>query len=403
MMRPRGAFGFVTGIVALALGIALAAANPASADSAPAGMIGSFPTWTSTASSGPGTTFAGTAAFATSAGFPGVSWTTNASTAQSPSGQSTFLGSSTGFGQTFGSTRAEPYLSLSTAAAITPSTTTLTFAGAPPAGWGFALGDVDADFVEIVARNAANAIVPAADLGAQDTGGNPLLNYCNNVPKPSGCTGPGPFTDFPTWHPAGAVIGGTPYSNPLVLGSGTDTSGAYDWFLPGSDIRSLTFIFHAQSGSPIFQVWLAAQAPVSTITGTIVPPAGAPVPTGIAVDLQQADGTPVRDIQDNPVAAPVAPDGTFTIATEEDTYRLAFTVPPGYAPIPTRIVDATTAAVAVDPIALTLELASTGVDSGTPLGVGLLAVAGGLVVLLFARRRRACVTSPSGSGSPPTS
>jgi hypothetical protein len=373
--------------VAIALGGALGTAASASADSAPPGTIGSFPTWTLAASTVPGQTYQGTANFSAAAGFPATTWVTNSTTTRVPSGDSAFLGASTGFGQTFGSSRAQPYLYLSPAASG-PSTTTVTFAGPPPAGWGFAVGDIDADFVEIIPRDAANAVLPGSTLGAQDTGGTPLLNYCNNVPKPSSC-GTGPFTDSPFWYPNGTTVGGTAYSTPLVLGNVADTSGAYDWFLPTTAVRSLTFVFHVQSGFPTYQLWLAALATATTISGTVQAADGGAIPAGTSADLQRPDGAPVLDIQGGPVTTPVAPSGAFALEAEEGSYQVAFTVPPGFAAIPPIAVDATTPAVTLDPVVLAAvpALASTGVDVGWPFAGGSLLFSLG-VGLLFSRRRR---------------
>ena len=380
---------------ALAVALAVVSALPASADSAPAGTIGSFPTWSIGTSGAPGETFQGAANFSPAAGFPATTWVTNSVTTRVPTGDSAFLGSSTGFGQTFGSSRAQPYLYLSPAASSAPSTTTITFAGNPPAGWGLAVGDIDADFVQIIPRDAGNAVLPASALGAQDTGGTPLLNYCNNTPKPSSC-GAGPFTDAPQWFPTGTTVGATNYPTPLVLGNVADTSGAYDWFLPSSAVRSLTFIYHVQSGFPIMQLWLAALATASTISGSVEQADGAPIPAGTDVDLEHSDGSPVADIQGDPVVVPVPPSGDFSVQAEEATYDLAFTVPAGDDPIPTAVVAATTPTVTLAPVDLVAGpvLAATGVDAGPPLALGVLGILAGLVLLATRRRGALGRTAP---------
>jgi hypothetical protein len=396
------------GISTLLLGFALAATGvqSASAADAPApGMIGVFPTYTVTPSTTPGTTFTGSVNFPAAAAFPVTTFTTNSTTTKAPTGESAWLGASTGFGQQFGSSRSQPYGYLSPGPGGV-STTTITFAGAPPAGWGFALGDIDADFVELSATDASGPI-PAAALGAllnaQDTSGTPLLNYCNNSPKPSSCTGPGPFTDTATWHPNGATVGTTVYTNPIVLGHGTDTSGAYDWFLPSSSIRTLTLTYHVLSGFPTYQFWMAAPAPLATITGDVAPPAGETDPAGTMVALENTDGTPVLDIQDQPVLIPVAADGRFSIPTAEADYELAFDVPPGFEPIPPELVDAMTPTVvaptvelAADPPAVVAaptaepRLPTTGVDAGAPLMIAGALLAAGVITLAVAllHRRR---------------
>jgi LPXTG-motif cell wall-anchored protein len=391
-MARRAAWGIATTalIVALAIGIP---ASAAAADSAPPGTIGSFPTWAVTPSTTAGQTFTGSANFTTAAGFPTTTFTTNSTTTKAPTGESAFLGASTGFGQHFGSTRSQPYLYLSPASG-SPSTTTLTFATPPPAGWGFALGDIDADFVEITATDSTGIAIPAGTLGgllgAQDTTNVPPLNYCNGTPKPSSCTGAGPFTDVPEWFPTGTTIGATTYVNPVVEGHGTDTSGAYDWFLPTSNLKTLTFTYHVLSGFPIFQLWLAASAPVATITGTVTPPAGETDPAGTAVALENANGTPVLDIENEPVVDPVSPTGAFTIEAEDAHYELAFDVPSGFEPIPSEAVDATAGGIdMVAAVQLDADpaLATTGVDTSAPLAAGGAVIVAGLLLLLARRRR----------------
>jgi len=396
-------------IVAVAVLGALALATPASA--APA-TIGSFPTWAMSRSTDAGLTFTGRADFSAAASFPGVSVSTTSTTVKTPSGESAWLGDSTGFGQHFGSTRAQPYLYLSPATGG-PSTTTLEFDSAPPAGWGLAVGDIDADFVQIIPRDAAGNQLPDAALNAQDTTGTPLLNYCNNTPKPSSCAGPGPFTDSPFWFENGTTIttpaGATAYTTPIVNGNGVDTSGAYDWFLPSTDVRSLELVFTVKSGFPTYQVWLAAPAPVATITATVLTADGDPAPEGTTVLLQEPDGDPVLGLDNTPVEVPVDPTGRFTIDTEQAEYRLAFDVPEGFDPIPPIDVDATSAAVDLGEI--TIEpaaevpnpddpgtpgdeaadldlLPATGVDITAPLALGAVLLVAGAALLVVRRRRQ---------------
>jgi hypothetical protein len=388
-------------LVALVAVIGLGGTQTAIAADAPTpGTIGVFPTYTVVPSTTPGSTFTGSATFPSSAGFPAVTYTTTSTTTKSPTGESAWLGASTGFGQHFGSTRSQAYAYLSPGAGGV-STTTLTFAGAPPAGWGFALGDIDADFVEITATDTAGPI-PAASLGAllnaQDTTNNPPLNYCNNSPKPSSCSGAGPFTDTPLWFPTGTTVGATTYANPIVLGHGSDTSGAYDWFLPSSTIRTLTLTYHALSGFPTYQFWLVASAPLTTITGEVAPPVGETTdPPGTMVELENPDGTPVLDIENKPVLVPVSPSGGYRFEAAEGTYELAFEVPAGFEPIAAEMINATapteTAApveLAADPPAVTSpaapRLPTTGVDPFAPLTAATLLLIAGCAAVLFARR-----------------
>lgn len=341
-------------------------AVPLAANAAPSGTTGVFAQWSLAASAAPGLTYEGSATFPESAAMPDIEVTTNSTTLKTPTGESAFLGASTGFGQYFGSSRSQPYLYLSPAAGSTPSTTTITFASAPPAGWGFALGDIDADWVRVVARDADGVPLDSAVLGAQDTDNDPVLNYCRNVPKPSSCTGQGPFTSVPAWLANGGFYNGNAYPAGSVVGEGGDTLGSYDWFLPGAAVRSITLEFHVLSGFPIYQLWLAGVAPVTTISGTIaVPdaPAGA-IPEGTGVALEQPDGTPVLDIEENPVVVPVEEDGSFVVEAEKGQYQLEVVVPEGYTAPPPIAVDARGEA----PVDLgTITVAPTApVDPGVP-------------------------------------
>ncbi len=224
-------------LAALVLPAAWLLAAPAPA-SAAAAATGYYAAWDRTGSSG---SWSGTAPVV-AAGFPTASWTSNSTGLTVPTGASAFLGAGTPFGAAFGSSQGLPYLSVPTASGVTPSTTTLTFAAPTPAtGWGFALGDVDADKVQIAAidanLNALTGTALASALGFQGT-----FNYCAGAPKPSTCSGSA--TDVPTWDPATATL----------IGSGTDTSGAAGWFQPTVALGSLTFTFTAQLGIPIYQL-----------------------------------------------------------------------------------------------------------------------------------------------------
>ncbi len=394
-----GVRGFAVGLVAV--GMAISA--PAAGWAAPAGYTGVFAQWSLSPAAAP-STFAGTAAFAASAGMPATTVTTDSPTLRTPAGESAFLGASTGFGTYFGSSRSQPYLYLSPVSLAVPSTTTITFASVPPPGWGFAIGDIDADWMRVTGFDSTGVAVPSSALGAQDTGGTPLLNYCNNVPRPSSCVGPGPFTDHPSWLASGGVVNGTAYPPGTVLGNGTDSYGSYDWFLPDATVASITLEFHQIAGSPIYQLWLAALAPVSSISGSIVTPGTTdPVPAGTGIALQQPDGTPVLDIEEHPVVAPVDPSGAFALDTEAGDYQLSVVAPAGYtAPAPIAIT-AGAGAVNVGSLSMPIEpaLAATGLATGPQLTLGLALVVLGLVLSAadsrarMRRGRHAQLTIPS--------
>lgn len=227
-------------------------------------------------------------------GFPSATVTTNSTRTQVPGGTSAFLGASTPFGQAYGSSQGKQYLVLGNAVAVTPSTTTVTFSSPTPTGWGFALGDVDADTVRIAATGANGQAVPASELGWQSA-----FNYCQNTPRPTGCTGAGPFTDMPRWDQATATL----------IGRVADTSGASGWFRPTVAITSVTFTFTAQAGIPSYQMWIAA-LPVS-VAGDVATNCGRPAPR-TTVRLLNTDGSPVLDAAGDPVTTTSAADGTFS-------------------------------------------------------------------------------------------
>ena len=161
------------------------------AGTAQAATTAEYANWSQAGSSGAWT---GTTTLS-AAGFPVGALTSTSSALTIPTGASAFLSSDTPFGAVFGDSTGHPYANIGTATSQASSTTTITFATpTPAAGWGFAVGDIDADTVQIAATDADNAAVPVAGLGWQSA-----FNYCATSPKPSSCAGPGPFTDQPTW------------------------------------------------------------------------------------------------------------------------------------------------------------------------------------------------------------
>lgn len=203
-------------------------------------------------------------------GFPSAQVSTTSTSVQVPSGASSYLNATTPFGAAFGSSQNKPYLVLRTASGLAPSTTTLSFASPPtPGSWGFALGDVDADMVQVSATDQSGRAVPVADLGFQST-----FNYCNGSPLPSACAG-STSTDQPVWD-----------SNTGTLtGNVVDTNGASGWFRPRVRIKTLSLRFSMQTGIPVYQLWVAAEA---TTPPPVKPPVTLPVPPPVVVD----PGTP---------------------------------------------------------------------------------------------------------------
>jgi hypothetical protein len=388
-------------VAAIAAAAVLSSALPVAA--VPAGTVATFPTWNVTGSSN---AYSGSAAFA-SPTLPSPTITSDSASIVGATGASAFLGPATAFGTEFTSTRSQPYLTIrpksaspvSVIGSVPNSTTTIDFgATAPAAGWGFALGDIDADWVYVQAFDALGASV---DPGERGTG-----NYCDTSPKPSSCGGiVAPF-DVPNWTAGTAATpktystGTITYSAQTVYGNFTDTVGAYIWFQPPANVRRITLLYGALTGSPVYQLWLTQPAPTTTISGTVTTPGG--VPAGTQVQLEAADGTPVTDRGGDPVTVPVDGSGAYSIDTEQRTaYQLQVLPPSGYA----RPAAVTVAAlgpnvaapsITMDPVtttapaapAATPELAESGVDAWPLAALTLLLLLGGGAAL-FATHRTA--------------
>ncbi|MFD4959356.1 hypothetical protein [Microbacterium sp. NPDC058389] len=300
------------------------------------GQVGVFPTWSVSGSAG---AYTATPTFPASTGFPATTVTSTGSTLGSPSGVTAFLGAGTDFGAEFGTSRSQPYLTLSPAGTDS-SATTISFDAAPPAGWGFALGDIDADwaYIQAFADTAQTSPLPLSALGFQSAG-----NYCAATPKPGTC-GSAPYTDAPVWVTAPELFDGINYlpgtlrgnSLPGAPAATRDTSGAYGWFQPDASVRSIRILFGIRDGFPTAQLWLASPAPKVVITGTVTTPdapAGAAVPDGTMVQVEQPDGQPLLDIEDQPLTVPVDPaTGTYTIELPqaEEGYIATVIVPPDF-------------------------------------------------------------------------
>lgn len=388
----------VAAIAGLALTLSLAAGTraPAVAATPP---IGSFPVWTQLSPS----TFTGQLAPAVGGGAISVS-TTAANARVAETGQQAFLGAQTGFGQKFGSSRYQSYLTIGLAPTIPPAThgadsiTTVTLP-ALPVGWGFAVGDIDADMVTIGAvggGSGGGGALTAAELNPQDTGGIPKLNYCDNAsPKPSSCGTGTSFPDTPWWCAVPAPAPCNPAAPPLtVVGNGVDTAGAYDWFVPTVSVTTLTLTYHWLSGIPSFQLWIVVPAPAATVSGHVVLTDGTAPPAGTTLELDHADGTPVLDLTDAPVTIPVASDGTFSFAVEFGDYRVILDPPPGYQDADPALFPlaftASSDVLDLGALSLTAELAATGWDARPTFALAgtLLLLGVSATVVELCRRRR---------------
>ncbi|NUO55187.1 MAG: hypothetical protein HOV71_19350 [Hamadaea sp.] len=340
-------------------------------EAAYAAADGGYAAWSRSGSSG-----AWQATGTPAAGFPVATVESDASTVSVPSGATTFLGPQTPPGQVYGSSQGQTYLNISTAAGFDTSTTTMTFDAATPAkNWAFVIGDLDADTVTISGTDADGDPVSPADLGFQGT-----FNYCAYSPKPGGCTGPGPFTDVPTWSADTATL----------VGNTMDTFGAAAWFQPSVALKTLTFRFSRLVGAPIFQLWLAAKAvPVE------VPVTGVTDDCPATVELDKTDGSPILDADGKPVTATTGADGVATFdAVADGTYQLHMQNPKcGKTvkdPYFTIVVDTSKGPVRVPANTFVVdvpELADTGLHTSRLLAAGALILLSGAALVLAGRRR----------------
>ena len=214
-------------------------------------------------------------------GFPAASLASDsrAGSVGVQSGASVWNGPATPVGVKYGSSQNRPYLNLRPLAdtAATPSTTTYTFAHpTPPTGWAFVLGDIDADRVQISAKDADGQDVSAAQLGFVQG-----FNLCDSSPRPGTCSTS--VGDVPTWDPGTRTLTGN--------AAASDTVGANGWFEPTVRLSSLTFVFTRRAGFPVYQTWFASVA--RTISGTVTDVstgAGSCPVTGVIVRLVGPDG-----------------------------------------------------------------------------------------------------------------
>ncbi|MEU5875394.1 hypothetical protein AB0A73_28000 [Glycomyces sp. NPDC047369] len=253
-------------------------------------------------------------------GFPGADLTTDGAPVTTPSGKTIWMGEDTPFGAAFGSSQDQGYIGIGTTGGNLPSTTTVTFdSPTPDANWGFALGDIDVDMVQISGTDAVGNALTAADLGYQSS-----FNLCQHSPRPSGCKSAA--TDQPAWDAAAMTLTGT---------NSGDTVGATGWFRPTASIASLTFEFSDFSGIPMFQFWLAADAyevvaPVKPIlvSAPVDPgdPGDPPAPADaigscddmageVSLAFLDANGDPVTDDDGQPVVAALDDEGDFHFDT----------------------------------------------------------------------------------------
>ena len=195
----------------------------------------------------------GTITIPDSKGFPAATVETNSKGTTGPAAAA-WLDSWTPPGAIYGSSKTKQYLNLGPISSTQPSTTTYTFESPTPAsGWMFAFGDVDAEALEISAKDSAGNPVAVSDLGFE--GG---FNYCDNTSGlPTSCGGV-QATVTPNWDNT---------TGRLQAPTSVDTNGSSAWFQPKVSLSSLTVKSISLSGFPVYQTWFAALG--RGISGTV--------------------------------------------------------------------------------------------------------------------------------------
>ena len=156
-----------------------------------------------------------------------------------------------------------------------PSTTVVHFERPPaPGTWGFALGDVDAEKVQVTAYDAAGNRIPTSALGFQSS-----FNFCQSgPPRPGSCAGQND-TDQPVWDAGSSYL----------VGNVADTNGASGWFRPAAEVTTLELYSVVQTGIPVYQFWLAAndqpQVPMLIRRRETAPPALTPPGTPVVIPV----------------------------------------------------------------------------------------------------------------------
>jgi len=350
----------------------------------------------------------GTVTFDAALGFPDATFAVTSGSVSRSSGSGTWLSRQTPFGATFGSSRNLPYLVFTVPRA--GSSVTITFESATPAqsatsGWGFALGDVDAENV-IVTATGPGGPLSAAELGWQGDDGP--FNYCAVSPRPSACRA-GSGDDVPRWSAASSTLKGNTAS------AAPDTDGASGWFRPTVPVESLTLRGEVIVGMPSFQLWIAALDEVG-ISGR-VDAVGAVDPGPVeGVELRLLDGTGAPVLADGVAVTTVTRgDGTYRFGDlAPGTYKVEMVTPAGASAVGASTIDVTITAGTVGNVNFAVDLPvgyipvdagggdgggdggggsstddllpETGVATSTAMSTSLLAVAVGLAALGWLRR-----------------
>ncbi len=252
-------------------------------------------------------------------GFPTVSLTsTSRGAASVVGGATTWLPASSSFGTAFGSSANREYLSLRPAAdnGTSPSTTTLAFADPTPVGgWGLALGDVDAETLEVTGTDADGDPVTGAQLGLVEA-----FSYCDASPRAPTCTG----TSAPFALPSATVLADRVVLEDAACPADTtrcDTTGASAWVRPTVPLSSLSVRSTWKQGAPTYQLWLATAE--SAVSGTVSAPCTGDE-EGARIDVLDADDEVVA-------TTTTAAGGSWSIGSllARAGWLLRLTPPPG--------------------------------------------------------------------------
>lgn len=238
-----------------------------------------------------------------SPGFPAAAVASDSrGNVQLAAGTSTYLRATTPPGAKYGSSLGSPYLVLRPRAdtPTAPSTTTYSFDHpTPDTGWGFVLGDVDADQVRVRATAADGSAVPAADIDGWFQG---TFNHAGG-------------TDQPSWNAGTSTLTG----NPAAL----DTDGASGWFEPDVRLSSLTFVFTRRAGFPVYQTWFVSRArPISGRVDDVSAP-------GRSCPVEDAVLTLVSPYGEKLATTRPAADGSYDLGefATQDGYVVRLTPP----------------------------------------------------------------------------
>lgn len=204
-------------------------------------------------------------------GFPATTFTSDSAGGNGVgvfTGGATWQPLGTPLADAFGEDRTAPYLGLRPRAnnAASPSDTTYVFDGGSPAtGWGFALGDIEAERLTILATRLDGSAATVDELGYQ--GG---YNTCDFARSSANCSSNPPVNPVPTAVPE--IV--DPAATELVVAdiitcaslNSCDTAGASVAFLPTVPLSTLTVRSTWIVGLPTYQTWFAmADQPVAGI------------------------------------------------------------------------------------------------------------------------------------------